>query len=66
MRRYSLTKFRQSHHGRILVPAVQYGVSRFAPYIFGARIIRKALAEINRSQLPGEPRHDVENSVGEF
>ena len=61
MRRDRLAQDGQAEHGRILVPALDHGLRRALAHILRARIIGKALAEIDRIGLPRDARHFLED-----
>jgi hypothetical protein len=65
MGRDRLPQFRDAHHGRILVVAVQGGVGRGLPDVRGSRIVRKALAEIDGVVVACKLRHRLEDGDGE-
>src|SRR5579864_1489923 len=55
-------KFRQAHHRRILVPAVDHRFGRLGAHVLRSLIVGKALAEIDRLPLARQPRHDLEDA----
>ena len=62
-------KLREPHHRRILVPAVDDRIGGLAADVLGPRIVREALAEIDRAGFPGKAGHDLENGgrqIGEY
>jgi hypothetical protein len=61
VRRHCLAQFGDAHHRRILVPARHHRFGGLAAHIFGARIIRETLAEIDGMILTREPRHHLED-----
>jgi hypothetical protein len=61
-----IAQLRQTHHRRILVPAIDNRICGFLPHVEWAGIIREALTEIDGVVLAGKPRHDLEHSGGQI
>ena len=56
-----LAQFGQAQHRRILVPAVDDGIGRLRAHVLRARLVGKALAEIDRILLARKARHHLEH-----
>ena len=66
MGRDRLPQFRDAHHRRVLVVAVQRGVGRGAADVLRPRIVGKTLAEIDGVVVARKLRHRLENGDGEI
>ncbi len=62
---HRLAQRRHAHHGRVLVGALDHGLGRHAADVLGAVLVGKALAQVDRAMLDGEPRHDLEHGGAE-
>jgi hypothetical protein len=58
-------QLRNAHHRRILVVAIEHRIRRHPPHVLRPRIVRKALAEIDRAGFPGKARHHFEHGGGQ-
>ena len=61
MRGDRLPQFRNAHHRRILVVAVDHRIGRLAANVLGAWIVRKTLAEIDGVVVARKLRHRFED-----
>ncbi len=57
---HGLSELRDTEHGRILIRLVFERFGGSAPNIVGTVAVGKALSQVDRVVLSGEPRHDFE------